>query len=170
MEAHKWRNKYRAFDCPTQSVLIVHRSYKIKTEVLNLLNIKCNADGDLHFPFYDPYDEKTIIGHYLAGTNNKGAYKKLNRCAHDYVYPSNVPGVSFNKEETLYIVKTPAIAAEYLSQGKNAVAYCYRNRISDNLITYIGQNGFKKIKPMDFDGVKLKDKLNQAGYYKFSIL
>ena len=112
---------------------IVLKNNEISKLILSKLNIKSEGD-DLIFPFFSLLNPKHIIGAYRAKATKREEYKGLKGCANDYLYPLCVPNVELDNNKTLNLVKSPLAVAKYLSDDRNAIAYCRQDKVSNSLI------------------------------------
>ena len=128
---------------------LVLRNNRITKKILSLLKIKSQEDN-LVFPFFSLLNPNNIIGAYRSKPNKKEEYKGLKGCANDYLYPLCVPNVEFDNTKTLHLVKSPLAVAKYLSDDRNAIAYCRQDKVSPSLVEYIVNNNIKEIKCVGF--------------------
>jgi hypothetical protein len=143
---------------------LVLRDNRITKKILSLLKIK-SQDDNLVFPFFSFLNSNYIIGAYRSKPNKKEGYIGLKGCANDYLYPLCVPNVELDNTKTLNLVKSPLAVAKYLSDDKNAIAYCRQDKISASLIEYIVNNNIKEIKCVGFKRMHvLKSKLHEYGH------
>ena len=154
----RWNNNLGLFD-PKYSLVL--KNNEISKLVLSKLDIKSEGD-DLIFPFF--YDG-LIIGAYRAKATKKEEYKGLKGCANDYLYPLCVPNVELDNSKPLNLVKSPLDVAKYLSDDKNAIAYCRQDKVSDSLIQYIVNNNIKEINCVGFKKKYIiENKLSEYGH------
>jgi hypothetical protein len=142
----RWNHNIGLSD-PKYSLIL--RDNKISKKILSLLKIKSENDN-LVFPFFSLLNPNNIIGAYRAKSNKREEYKGLKGCANDYLYPLCVPNVELDHSKTLNLVKSPLAVAKYLSDDRNAIAYCRQDKVSDSLIEYIVNNNIKEINCVGF--------------------
>ena len=142
----RWNHNMGLFD-PKYSLVL--KNNEVSKLILSKLNIKSEGD-DLIFPFFSLFDPKHIIGAYRAKATKREEYKGLKGCANDFLYPLCVPNVKLDNSKPLNLVKSPLDVAKYLSDDKNAIAYCRQDKVSDSLIQYIVNNNIKEINCVGF--------------------
>jgi hypothetical protein len=124
---------------------LVLRDSKISDKILRALKLKEEKEN-LVFPFFSLLDPNKIVGAFTATWNKKQYYQGLTGRANDYLYPLCVPNVDLDPTKLLHLVRSPLSVAEYLSDNKNAIAFCRDDKISDSLVEYIINNDIKEIK------------------------